>query len=115
MILITEKLEFASYRFNIRFTTRSEPVIYSVLSKLKDKQTEETTGADVTSFRFYLSDGTTYELIYVCNGVKNGKLKSETGGFEYFTSADIGSYWDGLNDELEAIPVNESELPRYKN
>ena len=82
---------------------------------MKDKQTEETTGADVTSFRFYLSDGTAYELIYVCNGVKNGKLKSETGGFEYFTSADIGSYWDGLNDELEAIPVNESELPRYKN
>ena len=53
---------------------------------LKEKQVEENTGADVTSFRFNLSDGTNYELIYVCNGVKNGKLKSFTGNFEYFTS-----------------------------
>ncbi len=82
---------------------------------LEDKKAEETTGATVTSFRFNLSDGTSYELIYVCNGVKNGKLKSETGSFEYFTSADIGSCWDNLNKELEAIPVEESKLPRYKN
>jgi len=47
--------------------------VYDILKdlKLKNKQTEETTGADVTSFRFNLSDGTTYELIYVSNGVKN--------------------------------------------
>jgi len=38
-------------------------------------------------------------------------LKSESGGFKYFTSADIGSYWNNLNKELEATPVNESELP----
>ena len=60
---------------------------------LKEKQVEENTGADVTSFRFNLSDGTSYELIYVCDGVKNGKLKSSTGNFEYFTRSDIGSYW----------------------
>ena len=48
-----------------------------------EKQVEETTGGDVTSFRFNLSDGTSYELIYVCNGVKNGNLKSSTGNFEY--------------------------------
>ena len=78
---------------------------------LKDKKVEETAGADVTSFRFNLLDGTSYELIYVCNGVKSGKLKSETGNFEYFTSADIGAYWDDLDTELEATPVNESELP----
>ena len=77
---------------------------------LKDKQVEETTGADVTSFRFNLSDGTNYELIYVCNGVKNGKLKSSTGNFEYFTSSDIGSYWSNI--DLEAVPVEESELPK---
>ena len=64
---------------------------------LKDKKVEETAGADVTGFRFNLSDGTSYELIYVCDGVKSGNLKSETGGFEYFTSADIGAYWDNLN------------------
>ena len=78
---------------------------------LKDKSTEETAGADVTSFRFNLSDGTSYDLIYACYGVKNGELKSAAGGFKYFTSADIGSYWNNLNTELEAIPINESELP----
>ena len=78
---------------------------------LKDKKVEETAGTDVTSFRFNLVDGTNYELIYVCNGVKSGNLKSETGNFEYFTSADIGAYWDNLNTELEATPVYESELP----
>ena len=77
---------------------------------LEDKQVEETTGASVTSFRFNLSDGTNYELIYVGNGVKNGKLKSSTGNFEYFTSSDIGSYWSNI--DLEAVPVEESELPK---
>ena len=77
---------------------------------LEDKQVEETTGADVTSFRFNLSDGTNYELIYVCNGVKNGKLKSPTGNFEYFTSSDIGAYWSNI--DLEAVTVEESELPK---
>ena len=72
---------------------------------------EETAGAAVTSFRFNLSDGTSYDLIYACYGVKNGELKSAAGGFKYFTSADIGSYWNNLNTELEAIPINESELP----
>ncbi len=79
---------------------------------LKDKKVVENTGTDVTSFRFNLLDGTNYELIYVCDGVKSGNLKSKTGNFEYFTSADIGAYWDNLNTELEATPVNESELPQ---
>ena len=78
---------------------------------LTDKQVEETTGADGTSFRFNLSDGTNYELVYVCNGVKNGKLKSSTGNFEYFTSSDIGSYWSNM--DLESVPVKESELPKW--
>ena len=80
---------------------------------LTDKQVEEITGADVTSFRFNLSDGTNYELVYVCNGVKNGKLKSSTGNFEYFTSSDIGSYWSNM--DLESVPVKESELPKWHN
>ena len=75
---------------------------------LIEKQVEETTGGDVTSFRFNLSDGKSYERIYVCNGVKNGKLKS-TGNFEYFTRSDIGSYWSNI--DLEAVLVEES----YKN
>ena len=50
-------------------------------------------------------------LIYACYGVKNGEWKSAAGGFKDFTSADIGSYWNNVNTELEAIPINESELP----
>lgn len=79
---------------------------------LEDKKVEETSGADVTSFRYLLSDGTTYELIYVCDGAKNGMLKSGTEDFVYFTSADIGAYWNNLDAELEAVPATESELPQ---
>ena len=77
---------------------------------LKLKKVEETEEATITSFRLNLSDGTAYELIYSCYGVKNGNLKSLTGNFEYFTSADIGSYWDNI--DLEAVAVEESELPK---
>lgn len=77
---------------------------------LKRKKVEETAEATITSFRFNLSDGTTYELIYSCYGVKTGHLKSSTGDFEYFTSADIGSYWNDI--DLEAVAVEESELPK---
>ena len=48
---------------------------------LIDKKTEETAGAAVASFRFSLSDGTSYDLIYAGYGVKNGELKSAAGGF----------------------------------
>ena len=80
---------------------------------LMEKQVEETTGGDVTSFRFQLSDGTNYELIYVCSGVKNGYLASQTGGFRYFTRADIGACWNGLNQALVAEHADQSELPGY--
>ena len=77
---------------------------------LKHKAVEETTGAEITCFRFNLADGTSYELIYGCYGVKTGNLKSSTGNFEYFTSADIGSYWSNI--DLESVAVEESELPK---
>ena len=76
---------------------------------LENKEVEETAGAEITSFRFNLSDGTSYELIYGCYGVKTGNLKSSTGDFIYFTSADIGSYWN--NTDIEAVPVEQNELP----
>lgn len=78
---------------------------------LQDKKVEETMGAEVTGFRFNLSDGSTYELIYGGYGVKKGMLKSSTGHFEYFTSANIGWNWSNIN--LEAVAVDESELPQY--
>lgn len=77
---------------------------------LNHKEAKETAGAETTSFRFNLADGTSYELIYSCYGVKNGNLKSSTGNFEYFTSADIGAYW--YNNDIEVVPVEESELPK---
>lgn len=80
---------------------------------LKEEKVEEITGAEVVSFRFNLADGTNYELIYGAHAVKSGSLKSATGGFEYSTSADILAYWSNLNKELEAVSVEESELPKY--
>lgn len=80
---------------------------------LELKEVEKTAGAEITSFRFNLADGTSYELIYGCYAVKTGSLKSSTGNFEYFTSADIGSYWSNI--DLEAVSVEESELPQYHN
>lgn len=77
---------------------------------LKEKKIEDIAGGDVTGFRFNLSDGTNYELVYVGNGDNNGKLISSTGNFEYVTSSDIGSYWSRI--DLEAVPVEESELPK---
>ena len=67
----------------------------------------------MTSFRFNLSDGTSYELIYVCNGVKNGKLKSSTGNFEYFTRSDIGSYWSNI--DLEAVQLKKMNCQKLTN
>lgn len=87
--------------------------LYNKFAKLtlSTQEVEEYAGAAVYSFRFNLSDGTDYVLIYVANGVKNGVLSSPTAGFRYFTSADIGWNWFYLNENYEAISVEESELP----
>lgn len=76
------------------------------------KESGETTPPNITSFRFNLSDGTNYELVYIGYGVKRGRLKSSTGKFDFFTSADIGWNWRWLNEDLEAVTVDESELPK---
>ena len=102
-----------NFPFEVGQVENIEMYHYTGVPVSAEKQVEETTGGDVTSFRFNLSDGTSYELIYVCNGVKNGKLKSSTGNFEYFTRSDIGSYWSNI--DLEAVPVEENELPKLTN
>lgn len=76
--------------------------------ELKVQEVEELTGASVTSFRFNLTDGTSYEIVYVGVGVKSGKIKI-SGGSSYFTSADIGHVWENLS--YTAVPASESELP----
>lgn len=76
------------------------------------KEAEATAGVETTSFRFNLSDGTNYELVYVGYGVKNGELISSTGGYKYFTSASVGWYWEFLDKELEAVEVDKEERPK---
>ncbi len=76
-----------------------------------EKEVEETVGGCVASFRFVLSDGTNYEIIYTGGGVKKGMLKSNEGMFNYFTSSDIGQYWENLS--YEATPAELGELPAY--
>ena len=84
------------------------------LLEVQDKKVEELTGASVTSFRFNLSNGQKFEIIYSGYGVKNGTLKIDNGA-TYFTMSDIGWNWEFLNQEYEAVPVQESELPGYSS
>lgn len=90
-------------------------VKFSELLLQKKEPDISAVGSSVTSFRFNLSDGTNYELIYVGYGVKNGELFSGTGNFRYFTSADIGWNWRWLNESYEAMPASVEELPTYSN
>ena len=86
--------------------------VYDMFERLSftTKSAKETAGATTTSFRFNLADGTSYELTYIGYGVKNGTLKSSTGNFEYFATADIGAAWS--NVDVEAVQVEASELPQ---
>lgn len=78
---------------------------------LQDKQREPVAGGSVTSFRFNLADGTSYDLIYCSEAVKAGWLKSPAEQRDYFTSADIEGCWNSYDYEI--IPAVESELPTY--
>ena len=93
--------------------TESEDIadLYSLFSGLEvsDKKTEPVVGETITSFRFNLSDDTSYEIIYCAEAVKSGRLKLPEEKLDYFTAADIESYWD--NYQYEIVPVSESELP----
>lgn len=90
-------------------------VTFSELQLQNRKPDITAVGSSVTSFRFNLSDGTNYEIIYAGYGVKNGELFSGTGKFRYFTSADIGWNWRWLNESYEAVPASVDELPTYTN
>lgn len=85
--------------------------IYQTLESisLKDKATEPTAGGSVTSFRFNLSDGTSYEIIYSAVAVKSGRIITTDMEQDFFTSADIGANWERYNYEI--ITVSEDELP----
>ena len=76
---------------------------------VKDKETESVCGGPVTSFRFNLSDGTAYEIIYSEAAGKSGRIYFSNSDKDYFTSADIGELWYNYDYEIEKAP--ESELP----
>ena len=71
--------------------TESEDIegIYQTFESisLKDKATEPTAGGSVTSFRFNLSDGTSYEVIYSAVAVKSGRIITTGMEQDFFTSA----------------------------
>ena len=84
--------------------TESEDIadLYSLFSGLEvsDKKTEPVVGETITSFRFNLSDDTSYEIIYCAEAVKSGRLKFPAEKLDYFTSADIGGRWDSYQYEI---------------
>lgn len=85
--------------------------IYQLLESaaLEDKETEPVTGGSVTSFRFNLSDGMTYEVIYSSIAEKSGRIKVSDREKDYFTSADIEAIWNNCNYPAEKAA--ERELP----
>lgn len=76
---------------------------------VKENKLEAAAGADVTSFRFNLTDGTDFEMIYVSHSVKKGEIKT-SNGFEYQTTADVGAIWN--NCDSDSISVEEDTLPQ---
>jgi len=93
--------------------TKSEDIeeIYQTFESvsLKDKTTEPTAGGSVTSFRFNLSDGTSYEVIYSEVAVKAGRVITTGMEQDFFTSADIGAFWGSY--DYEVTTASEDELP----
>ena len=85
--------------------------LYQFLSglTLQDKKTEPVAGGSVTSFRFHLSDGSTYEVIYSSIAVKSGRIWATGMGQDYFTSADVGGIYNAYHYEAE--DAEEEELP----
>ena len=97
--------------------TESEDIegIYKTFESisLKDKATEPTAGGSATSFRFNLSDGTSYEVIYSEVAVKSGRIITTGMEQDFFSSADIGSNWKRYDYDI--VAVDESELPQLYN
>ena len=76
---------------------------------LKDKETEPVVGGSTTSFRFNLSDGISYEIIYTGIDAKSGRIMMSNGEKDYFTSDDLEAIWNDCDYVVEEAA--ESELP----
>lgn len=66
-------------------------------------------GGTTTSFRFNLSDGTEYEVLYAYGEGRTGTIRFLSGEKEYAASADIAAFWEEC--ECEPGDVHESRLP----
>ena len=88
-------------------TTKSTDIeeLYTFFTELslQDKDSSSSDCERTARFVFILSDGTSYELVYVNEAVKKGRLMSPSGEFDYFTSADLCGVWEGLSGEIESI------------
>ena len=70
---------------------------------MQDKPSSSADSKKTVRFIFNLLDGTSYEVIYVAESTKKGRLKSPTENFDYFTSADLAGSWKNLSGEVEVV------------
>jgi len=80
--------------------------------KVKKGSYEPTAGGSVISFRFNLSDETSFEIIHNNYRVKKGQIMSSYN-FDYRTEADICGLWDDFS-AYDISDASESELPHYE-
>ena len=98
-----EKIEL--YRFVIPAQARKKTISEA---EAADNTLEPESGAQVTSFRFCLSGGSSFEMAYISHEGKTGELKGKN--INYQTTEDVSRLWDGFSDE-EETPASVSELP----
>lgn len=86
--------------------------LYDTLSglPLKSATTDDMVGSEVTSFRFHLSDNTTYDFIYCYYGFRKGKLS--TDNYTYTVTKDLTSLWNTLAPKQEPTSTTITELPQ---
>lgn len=79
---------------------------------VSNKKTKPVEGKPITSFRFHLKDGTSYELIYCAEAVGKGRILVPSEQMNGFTSSDIGGQW--YNFDYEIMPAMKEELPKFE-
>ena len=79
--------------------------VYKVFSEIpvKEKQSAYTDPLGTVMFAFYLKDKTIYKINYLYFAVKNGRVLSENGGFDYFTISDLIGVWGSISGESEVV------------
>lgn len=76
---------------------------------VQEQALEPAAGSGAAGFRFCLSDGTLYEIVYCPVAVKSGSLYLSWSEQEYVTDADIGAVWRQYG--YSAVHAEEGELP----